>query len=62
MFHNTSLLCTVYVPQEVGRTLIGDDGLMVMARAEQVECYQIPQTDDFHVFDAIPFAPFELLL
>jgi hypothetical protein len=33
-----------HTPQEVGGTLIGEDGLVVMAGAEQVECYQIQQT------------------
>jgi hypothetical protein len=46
-------------PQEVGGTLIGKDGLVVMAGAESVEWYQI---HGFHVFDAIPFAPFHTLL
>ena len=30
--------------QEFGGTLIGEDGLLVMAGAESVECYQICQT------------------
>ena len=34
--------------QEVGGTLIGEDGLVVMAGAESVEWYQI------HVVDAVP--------
>jgi hypothetical protein len=33
-----------------------------MAGAELVEWYQIHQTHDFHVSDAIPFAPFRALL
>jgi hypothetical protein len=47
------------VPQEVGGTLIGEDGLMVMAGAESVEWYQI---HGFQVFDAVPFAPVQPLL
>ena len=39
--------------QEVGGTLIGEDGLVVMAGAELVEWYQI---------HANPFAPFKSLL
>jgi hypothetical protein len=38
--------------QEVGGTLIGEDGLVVM---DGVELYQI---HPMHVFDAIPFASF----
>jgi hypothetical protein len=45
--------------QEVGGTLIGEDELMVMAEAELVEWNQI---HGFHVFDAIPFPPFQPLL
>ena len=45
--------------QEVGGTLIGEDGLMVMAGAESVECYP---THSFYVFDAIPIVPFQPLL
>ena len=48
--------------QEVGCTLIGEDGLMVMAGAESVEWYLIHQTNGFHVLDAIPFAPLQTLL
>ena len=40
--------------QEVGGTLIGEDGLVVMAGAELVEWYQT------HVF-YVPFTPFQLL-
>ena len=45
--------------QEVGGTLIGEDGLVVMAGAKWVEWYQ---TRGFYVFDAIPFALFQTLL
>ena len=51
-----------YIPQEVDGTLIGEEGFVVMAGAESVECYQIHQTYGFHVFDAIPFAPFQTSL
>ena len=46
-------------PQEVGGTLIGEDGSVVIAG---VEWYQIHQRHGFHVFDAIPFATFHPLL
>ena len=49
----------MFQPEEVGGTLIGDNGLVVTAEAESLEWYQTHQT---HVFDAIPFAPFQLLL
>lgn len=49
----------MFQPEEVGGTLFGDIGLLVMAEAESLEWYQIHQT---HVFDSIPFAPFQLLL
>lgn len=42
--------------QEVGGTLIGEDRLVVMAGEEWY------QTHGFHVFDAIPFTPFQPLL
>jgi hypothetical protein len=45
--------------QGVGGTLIGEDGLVVMAGAELVEWYQ---THGFYAFDAILFAPFQPLL
>ena len=45
--------------QEVCGTLIGENRLVIMAGAESVEWYQ---TDRFHVFDAIPFTPFQPLL
>ena len=48
--------------QDVGGTLIGEDGLVIMAGAELVEWYQIHQTHGFHVFDTIPFVPFQPLL
>jgi hypothetical protein len=44
--------------QEVGGTLIVEEGLMVMAGAEWVEWYQ---THEFNLFDAIQFAPFQPL-
>jgi hypothetical protein len=44
-------------PQEVGGTLIGEDGLVVIAGAEEVEWYQIHQTRG-----SIPFALFQPLL
>jgi hypothetical protein len=52
----------VRTSQEVGGTLIGEDGLVVMAGAESVEWYQIQQTNSFHVFDTIPFTLFQPLL
>ena len=51
-----------HTPQDFGATLIGEDGLMVMAGAESVEWYQIQQTHGFYVFDANPFAPLQTLL
>jgi hypothetical protein len=48
--------------QEVGGTLIGENGFVVMAGVELVEWYQIQQTHSFQVIDAIPFAPFQPLL
>ena len=40
----------LYITQEVGGTLIGEDGLVVMAGAESVEWYQIHQTHEpFHL-------------
>jgi hypothetical protein len=45
--------------QELGGTLIGENGLVVLTEAESVEW---DQTNGFHVFDAIPFAPFRPLL
>ena len=44
----------IFSTQEVGGTLVREDGLMVMAGAESVEWYQIHH--------AIPFAPFQPLL
>jgi hypothetical protein len=49
-------------PQEDGGTLIGEDGLVLMAGAESVEWYQLHQTHGFHMFDTIPFALFRPLL
>ena len=46
-------------PQEVGGTLIGENGLVVMIGVGSVEWYQ---THGFQVFDAIPFALFQTLL
>ena len=55
----TCVYCVcMYMSQEVGSTLIGEDGLMIMTGAESVEWCQIHQTRGFQVFDAIPFAPF----
>ena len=51
-----------YTPQDVGGTLIGEKGLLVMTGAQSEEWYQIHQTRGFQVFDAIPFAPFQTLL
>lgn len=48
-----------YHAQEVGGTLIGENGLVLKAGAESVEYYH---THGFQVFDAIPFAPFRTLL
>jgi hypothetical protein len=53
---------SLHTPQEVGGTLIGEDGLVVMAGAESVEWYQLHQTCSFPVFDSIPFALFQTLL
>lgn len=47
--------------QEVSNTFIGEDGLVVVTGAESVKWYQIHQTHGFHVFDAIPIAPFQAL-
>ena len=46
----------------VGGTLIGEDGLVVMAGVELVEWYQIHQPHGLQVYDAIPFAAFQPLL
>jgi hypothetical protein len=48
--------------QKVGGMLIGENALVVRVGAESVEWYQIHRTHGFHMFDAIPFAPFHLLL
>jgi hypothetical protein len=48
--------------QEVGGTLIGEDGLMVMTGVESVELYQTHGFHGFQEFDAVPFAPFRPLL
>ena len=45
---------------EAGGTLIGEDGLVLVAGAELMEWYQIHQTHGFHV--SIPFALFRPLL
>ena len=45
--------------QEVGGTLIGKDGIVVMAGVELMEEHK---THSFNVFDAIPFYPFQPLL
>jgi hypothetical protein len=52
----------IILPQEVGGTLTGEDGLVVMAGAEYVERYRMHQTLGFHVFNAIPLVPFQTLL
>ena len=44
----SGLSCTI--PQVVGGTLIGEDGLMVMTGGELVEWYQINQPHVFHAF------------
>ena len=54
----------VFGTQEVGGTLTGEDGLVLMAGVESVEWYQIHHTHGFHgfhVFAAIPFTPFQPL-
>ena len=48
----------IYIAQEVGNTLIGEDGLVVMIGAESNTWFPY----GFHVFDAIRFAPFGPLL
>jgi hypothetical protein len=53
-FDTPGLDDNLLVTQEVGGTLIGEDGLVVMAEAEWVEWYQ---THVLNVFDAIPFQP-----
>ena len=62
LFTSVSFPTQAFQSQEVGGTLIGENGLVVMAGAELVEWYQIHQTHSFHVFDAIPFPPFQTLL
>jgi hypothetical protein len=47
----TSTVFFASLPQEVGGTLIWEDGLVIMAGAELVERYQI---HGFHEFDAVP--------
>lgn len=47
--------------QEVGGTLVGKNGLVVMTGAASEEWYHIHHTH-FQVFDAIPFGPFRPLL
>ena len=49
-------------PQEVGGTLIGEDGLVVMAGVDYVEWFKIHQSHGFQVIDAILFAPLQPLL
>ena len=46
-------ICILYQPQEVGGTLIWENGLVVMTGAESVEWYQIHQTHGFQVFNAL---------
>ena len=48
-----------HAPQEVGGTVIWEDGLTAMAVATYAGCYQIHH---FHGFGAIPFTPFLTLL
>jgi hypothetical protein len=50
------------IAQEVGSTLVWEEGLVLMAGAELVEWYQIHKKHGFHVIDTIPFAPFQPLL
>ena len=50
-----------YIAQEVGGTLIVENGLVLITGAELVEWYQIHQTHGFHVYDAFPFAPFQTI-
>jgi hypothetical protein len=45
--------------QQVGVSLIGENGLVLMTG---VEWYQIHQTHGFQVFDAVPFVLFCTLL
>ena len=49
------------IPRECIQRIV-EDGLMVTTGAELVGRYQIDQTHGFHVFDAIPFSPFQTLL
>jgi hypothetical protein len=49
-------------PQEVGGTLIGENGLVVVIGVGSVEWYETHQTHGFQVFDAIPLALFQTLL
>lgn len=56
MYEATSSLLTT---QEVGGTLIGEDGIVVMAGAEKMEGHQ---THGLNVFDSIPFTPFQPLI
>ena len=49
-----AIALSLFPPQEIGGTLIGEDRLVVMAG---IEWYQIHQTHGFHVFDAILFIP-----
>ena len=44
---------SLFSSQEVGGTLIGEDGLIVMAGMESMEWYRTHKTSGFHVFDTI---------
>ena len=56
-YHRLECKC---VSQAAVGTLIGEDGLVVMAGEESMEWYQIHQIY-FHVIDTIPFTPFQTL-
>jgi hypothetical protein len=48
-------------PQAAGGTLIGEDRLIVMAGTAWMEWYQTHHTPGVHVFNTIPFSPFQPL-
>lgn len=58
LMHMISTTTTLYRAQEVGGTLIGENGLVVMAGVELVKLYQMHQTHSFHLFDSILFTLF----
>ena len=65
MYQSKVSVTSVCTSQEVGGTLIGEDGLVAITGAESGEWYQIQETHGFHgfqVFDAIPFAPFPAIV